>query len=138
MLPGITYREGGYNPALPGDNKLQEIVDNGDGTGTLITYDEAGAPTSSPCELDAPPPLTNAERFAALPPEQATAILDLSTGLIDRAGDLWDALVDIAPGNTAKPFADIVTHEVLTAALVVTEGPSTRNSVPAAKPPVPK
>lgn len=117
MLPGITYREGGYDPALPGENKLQEVVDNGGGSGTLIVYDEDGIPVEEPCEVDVPSPPTNAERFAALPPDQAAAILDLSTGLINRAPELWDALVAINPANTAKPFADIVTHEVLTAAL---------------------
>jgi hypothetical protein len=49
----------------------------------------------------------------------AAAILSVAAGLIDHAGDLWDALAAINPANDARPAIEIVTDVALTAALTL-------------------
>lgn len=42
MNENITYSVGGYLPEHPNGNVIERCVDNGDGTGTLTTYDSDG------------------------------------------------------------------------------------------------
>ena len=43
-----TYGPGGFDPSHPNGNIVEQVVDNGDGTGTRTTYDpETGQPTGS-------------------------------------------------------------------------------------------
>lgn len=60
------------------------------------------------------------EQIAEENPAKADAVIALAAGLIDQAGPLWDALVGISEANTAKPFAELITDQVLTAALTLT------------------
>lgn len=62
------------------------------------------------------------EIVAGLDPDKFEAVIQLASGLIDNAGPLWDALVEVAPENTAKATLDIIVDQVMTAALpLVTE-----------------
>lgn len=45
----------------------------------------------------------------------------LINGLIDRAGDLWDALVAMPDSDPAKAAVEIITDVALTAALPLVE-----------------
>jgi hypothetical protein len=57
------------------------------------------------------------EIVASLDPDKFEAVIHLASGLIDNAGPLWDALVEVTSDNTAKPTLDIIVDQVLTAAL---------------------
>ncbi len=68
---------------------------NPDGT-VAEDYDDGIVPSDEP--------LSNAERFAQLPADQAEAILTLSVGLLMEAGPVWDAttaMSDDTPGKAA-------------------------------------
>lgn len=127
--PGVTYGIGGYDDR-PGNNIVERVTDNGDGTGTWTTYGPTGdIVTTGPCEVPAPRPLSNAERFAQIPPEKASAILVLSGGLVADAEPFWTQLValrdvlGLAPGqDTEDPtylMFERLTDRVLTAALSI-------------------
>ena len=38
----IIYGSGGFDPSHPNGNIIEQVVDNGDGTGTRTTYDADG------------------------------------------------------------------------------------------------
>jgi hypothetical protein len=42
MALNVTYGPGGYDPAAAHDNVAEIVADNGDGTGTLTEYTDAG------------------------------------------------------------------------------------------------
>ena len=46
MYESNTYGHGGYLADHPNGNVIMRVVDNGDGTGTRIIYDEHGNETS--------------------------------------------------------------------------------------------
>ena len=45
-MESVTYGEGGYLKDHPNGNIVERVTDNGDGTGTRITYDAKGNETS--------------------------------------------------------------------------------------------
>ena len=51
------------------------------------------------------------------PPVQLAQVLALGLGFVNRAGDLWDALLKVSDTNTAKPALEVVTDVALRAAL---------------------
>ncbi len=102
---------------------VEEIVDNGDGTGLRISYEGGEVVDTEAIELPAlvVEEPTNEERVLAyltsLPPGQAGKAIALGSLMVDRAGELWDALVEVAPTNTAKPLLDKIVDTALTVAL---------------------
>lgn len=62
------------------------------------------------------------ELLAALDPPMAAAVITAAVGIVERAGDLWDALLVCSPSNTARPAIEILTDIALTSALPLTEG----------------
>jgi len=76
-------------------------------TAALLAHD-ADPTIAAPVEPDAEPAISDA---------RMAQILQLASGLIDQAGDLWDALEATSHTNTARPFLSLVTDTVLTAAL---------------------
>lgn len=55
--------------------------------------------------------------LAALDADTLAKVIAAGSGLVARAGDLWDALTEIAETNTARPAIEIITDVALTAAL---------------------
>lgn len=74
--------------------------------GVLISVEEIAEDAVRPAEI-----------FNNLLPENAQAIIDLATGLISRAGEVWDntyAMPVDAPGKEAlRPIAEAVLEAAL-------------------------
>lgn len=66
----ITYGLGGYDPAHPNGNIVEEVVDNGDGTGIRTTYTPEGEVDTveqlTGLPIPVPPEPTAEERLATL------------------------------------------------------------------------
>ncbi len=60
MTNSTTYGVGGYDPAHPNDNIVEQTIDNGDGTGTRTFYNADGTVESveqlSGLPIPEPPP----------------------------------------------------------------------------------
>lgn len=54
-------------------------------------------------------------------PKEMTAILSLAGNMVNKAGELWDALNNISLSNDARPAIEIVTDAALQAALPLVE-----------------
>lgn len=54
MTTSITYGIGGYNPDLPNDNIVEQLVDNGDGTGVLTDFTTSPATVTNLSNLPIP------------------------------------------------------------------------------------
>jgi len=93
------YGEGGFDPSKPNDNIVEER--------------EVSVP-------DEQPP-TVAELLEAMDPAKAKAILEAAGGFVNRAGDLWNAFVEMDPTDQAHDAIGIVTDIALTAALPLIE-----------------
>lgn len=62
-------------------------------------------------------PLTTYEQLAETDPLKADAVTVLAAGLIDQAGPMWDALVEVPEEDASKPLLDLIVDQALTAAL---------------------
>lgn len=51
-----TYGPGGFDPSHPNGNIIEQVVDNGDGTGTRTTYDDDGTVTETATVTGLPVP----------------------------------------------------------------------------------
>lgn len=54
-------------------------------------------------------------------PAWADAVIVLADGLVQEAGPMWDALLEVPPSNTAKPLLDLIVAKALDAALPLVE-----------------
>lgn len=114
----VTYGIGGYLPDHPSGNVVERLVDHGDGTGTRTTYAADGSPTVTDVTgLPVAPPPLPIQALAASDPEATSRAVAAGALLVERAGALWDALLEVAPTNTAKPLLDQIVDVALTAAL---------------------
>ena len=88
----ITYGPGGFDPSHPNGNIIEQVVDNGDGTGTRTIYGPDGQVTGTEALTGLPIPdppaaealATAAEALTAAIPDPALrepmlALLDLIT-----------------------------------------------------------
>jgi len=88
----ITYGPGGFDPSHPNGNIIEQVVDNGDGTGTRTLYGPDGQVTGTEALTGLPIPdppaaealATAAEALTAAIPDPALrepmlALLDLIT-----------------------------------------------------------
>lgn len=117
MPTTVSYGIGGFDPEHPNGNIVSRLVDNGDGTGTLTTYDANGdvLDTDSLTGLALPAPVDIAGLLAETDPEHVAWAVTVGATLASRAGDLYAALEDISLANTARPAIEIVTDSVLAA-----------------------
>lgn len=104
-------------------NVVEQVVDRGDGTGTRTTYGPGGGITAveeltglpiaeAPSNLDAALAL-----LGETDPANMARAIAAGALLVSKAGVLWDALLEVAPSNTAKPLLDQIVDVALTAAL---------------------
>lgn len=109
---------GGFDPDHPNGNVIVRVVDHGDGTGTRSRYDADGVEVETE-QIDCPIPalVEGTDPLADVDPATIRAAVAAGALLVSRAGDLWDALVEIADTNTAKTAIEIVTDVALQAAL---------------------
>lgn len=130
----ITYGLGGYLPEHPNGNVLEMVTDHGNGTGHRTTYhpdgtvateaDLTGLPIPAAPELGlelGPEAAAALATLAAIPADQLAAAVTAGAQFAERAGDLYAALEEIAPTNTARAAVEIVTDIALTAALTPTQ-----------------
>lgn len=113
----------------PDGRIVEQVTDHGDGTATRTRWPAPGAdPVTDTITAPLPePPAPDVAgvlgRLAAADP----AMLDLAVGVGARvalaAGDLVQALGDIAPTNTTRPWIQAVTEIAVEAALAATDPP---------------
>lgn len=73
----IIYGPGGFDPSHPNGNIIEQVVDNGDGTGTRTLYDTDGNVTATEqvsVEIPEPAPPSLDERVAELVATVATLL----------------------------------------------------------------
>jgi hypothetical protein len=99
----IVYGVGGYDPDHPNGNVVEQVTDNGDGTGELVRFNPDGtiAATEALTELPIPPAPDPtelalevlAEVVAARGPDALRQVVTLALAVVDQL-DALDAAVD--------------------------------------------
>jgi len=100
--PGTTYGLGGWKPGIPGENIIQTVTDNGDGTGTLTVYDETGSVVAAePCQVPTVVSAASADVLAAVQTARAeVAGYAESNGTRQAVEALATAVETLVQGDT--------------------------------------
>jgi hypothetical protein len=86
----MTYGLGGYDPNLPHNNVVEQVVDNGDGTGTHTDYTTDPPTVTQLTGLPIPDPE---------PPLLADIAAALPVATLEEANDLLAQLINALGGN---------------------------------------